>query len=370
MSIGQKIFEIRKKKKITQRQLAEYLGVTPSYISHIEKGDRNITADILYKIARFLNVRMAVLMENSSPSSDLIYGMGELPDQIKTDISFCSKIHANLWELENIISGRPMVGSVLKVSDIAIAPSKAALEVRSILGMFPRFIIGKNDLIKNLSLHNINVFILPLDSIISGLSTRDPPTCIFINEGLSQYRQLFTLAQHLGYIVLHQRGLTLNQNLKRVTKEEEDTGEFALHFLMPEELLQTLLWNIPESLDRLETIRWLSECLKLDPMVVLIRLEQLGRISKLGLLELRRTLEATQEKMFQGVTSSFDPLKHLSDRYLTLVRLAFDKREISPAKLGDFLFSDIEKVMQVYNKLETKVIKSEDPQYYISLLHG
>ena len=45
--IGQRIRRIRKKKEVTQKQLAEILSLSNSTISHYENGSRNISLEDL-----------------------------------------------------------------------------------------------------------------------------------------------------------------------------------------------------------------------------------------------------------------------------------------------------------------------------------
>lgn len=49
--ISRQIEELRKKKHLTQKQLADRSGVPQQEISKIEKGDRNITLNTLEKLA-------------------------------------------------------------------------------------------------------------------------------------------------------------------------------------------------------------------------------------------------------------------------------------------------------------------------------
>lgn len=48
--VGLNIKEIRKKKNLTQEQLAEKCGLQTSFLAGVERGDRNITLETLDKI--------------------------------------------------------------------------------------------------------------------------------------------------------------------------------------------------------------------------------------------------------------------------------------------------------------------------------
>ena len=51
VEIGKRLQNLRKTTGFTQEQIAGFLGVTQAYISQIEKGERQIQADLLEKMA-------------------------------------------------------------------------------------------------------------------------------------------------------------------------------------------------------------------------------------------------------------------------------------------------------------------------------
>jgi len=56
--LGETINRLRKRKKLTQEQLAENVGITPKYIQYLEKAKRVPSLKLLYKIARALDVEV------------------------------------------------------------------------------------------------------------------------------------------------------------------------------------------------------------------------------------------------------------------------------------------------------------------------
>lgn len=52
---------VRTQAKITQRAVAQHLGVSPGHMSEIESGKRNLTAKNLAKVAKFLSVPPSIL---------------------------------------------------------------------------------------------------------------------------------------------------------------------------------------------------------------------------------------------------------------------------------------------------------------------
>jgi transcriptional regulator with XRE-family HTH domain len=58
---GQRLAEIRSNKKITQENLSFEIGVDRTYISYIERGERNPSLYILWKISQALKVDLSEL---------------------------------------------------------------------------------------------------------------------------------------------------------------------------------------------------------------------------------------------------------------------------------------------------------------------
>ena len=54
--IGRRIKEIRKQKKIPQEKLAEMIGITPNYMSALERGLYNIKLELLVQIIDCLDI--------------------------------------------------------------------------------------------------------------------------------------------------------------------------------------------------------------------------------------------------------------------------------------------------------------------------
>lgn len=61
-SHGQRLKELRIERNVSQKQLAEYLGYEQSGISHYEKGNRQMDATTLIKIAEFFNTSVDYLL--------------------------------------------------------------------------------------------------------------------------------------------------------------------------------------------------------------------------------------------------------------------------------------------------------------------
>ena len=59
---GRRLREVRQTCSISQEKLAELAGLHRTYVSSVERGERNISLVNIESLARALNVRMAELM--------------------------------------------------------------------------------------------------------------------------------------------------------------------------------------------------------------------------------------------------------------------------------------------------------------------
>jgi len=63
--IGQRVRTIRKRRGFTQEHLSELINCNPSYMSHIESGNKNMSLETFILIANALNVSAdELLMDN------------------------------------------------------------------------------------------------------------------------------------------------------------------------------------------------------------------------------------------------------------------------------------------------------------------
>lgn len=60
-SFGDVIRSIRKKKKLSQEELADQAGLHRTYIGMIERGEKNITLENIYKLSKALQTPMSEL---------------------------------------------------------------------------------------------------------------------------------------------------------------------------------------------------------------------------------------------------------------------------------------------------------------------
>ncbi len=61
--LGKQLKIIRKEKGLTQEQLAEKVGIHPTYVGKLEGGKSNPSTLLLFKISRALDVKLSKIFE-------------------------------------------------------------------------------------------------------------------------------------------------------------------------------------------------------------------------------------------------------------------------------------------------------------------
>lgn len=86
VDFGIKIRELRKKKCLTQQQLAEWVGVTKAMISAYETGMRYPSYDILIKFARIFHVTTDYLLGIDSKKYFSVDGLSDTQAEIVANL--------------------------------------------------------------------------------------------------------------------------------------------------------------------------------------------------------------------------------------------------------------------------------------------
>ena len=61
--LGSKVKALRRRENLTQVQLAERLGVSPSYLNHLERNQRPLTAPVLLRMAQSYDLDIRAFVE-------------------------------------------------------------------------------------------------------------------------------------------------------------------------------------------------------------------------------------------------------------------------------------------------------------------
>ncbi len=86
MSLGEKLKALRTAKKMSQKELAERIGIAKSVISFYESGDRFPSYDVLIKIARIFNVTTDYLLDVERERTVNVSGLSEEDIAVVTSV--------------------------------------------------------------------------------------------------------------------------------------------------------------------------------------------------------------------------------------------------------------------------------------------
>ena len=70
VEFGNRIRELRRQQGVSQERLAALAGVDRGYMGHVERGNRNVSIDNIFKIADALSVNPGVLFEPPVPKAE------------------------------------------------------------------------------------------------------------------------------------------------------------------------------------------------------------------------------------------------------------------------------------------------------------
>lgn len=76
LRFGERLREVRQQRAISQEKLAELAGLHRTYVSSIERGERNVSLVNIERLAGALNVTMAELMPDQVEQSGRVTERG------------------------------------------------------------------------------------------------------------------------------------------------------------------------------------------------------------------------------------------------------------------------------------------------------
>lgn len=82
--IGQRIKQSRESLGMNQVMLADKVGISGSYASHLEAGNRNMSLDTLIKISNVLNISLEFLIFGNDPTNKAVSSVME--DKLLKDL--------------------------------------------------------------------------------------------------------------------------------------------------------------------------------------------------------------------------------------------------------------------------------------------
>lgn len=227
MHTPSRIVLARKRRALTQKELADAIGMSPRSVIAYEKGEQELSQSAAYSISLFLNFPIDFFYLKESPSIE-----GQ-------NVSFraLSRLSARQREASLAVSSLALdfhdaIQEKFKLPICAlpdlrdVEPETAAYLLRNMWGL------GNNpisNLMHLLESKGVRVFSLCGDSkdLDAYCFWRDGIPFIFVNIDKSSERVRFDLAHELAHLVLHRHATVVGRDA------ENEADLFASSFLMP-----------------------------------------------------------------------------------------------------------------------------------------
>lgn len=107
IKVGDKIQRLREESKISQKQIALYLGVDQSMISKIENNERNASVEMLDKLSALFGCSSDYLVSDDAfePQLQFAFRASEVCPEDFEAISAINRIALNLREMKQMLGG-------------------------------------------------------------------------------------------------------------------------------------------------------------------------------------------------------------------------------------------------------------------------
>lgn len=90
--VGQNIRELRQSKGLTQAQLAEAIGVSPTFISRVERGEKSMSLQKLQCVAKYFRVSCDALIDGPGSNTHIQNIVVLLADCSETFIAWAEEM--------------------------------------------------------------------------------------------------------------------------------------------------------------------------------------------------------------------------------------------------------------------------------------
>jgi len=105
ISIGHKIKSLREKSKLSQIQIANFIGVDQSFISKCEKDERQLNIDSLEKLCNLFGCEMADLINKDTDMGTVNFAFrsSSIDNEDLVAISEINKIALNIQQMKKLL---------------------------------------------------------------------------------------------------------------------------------------------------------------------------------------------------------------------------------------------------------------------------
>ncbi len=86
--VGLRVYALRTERNLTREEFAEMVDISSKYVYEIEKGSKNFSIGILYKMCKALDITSSIIMDDEIDVNQLILNelIGKFTDEDKERI--------------------------------------------------------------------------------------------------------------------------------------------------------------------------------------------------------------------------------------------------------------------------------------------
>ncbi len=270
--------KLRKKIKITQEQMAEYLNLEQSSISKFESGERTISVSNLEKACSLFGIPLKDIYKKTNTLDALSPSFRKVNISLESleDIANINKIAMNIIEMNMILDSNEHHNDnpdIEKQIVDRLLLQRRASNVREALGVDSNSPIDLFSLVSASS--DITLVFYPFNEEISGVCMKQAKL-IAINSTSTVGRQAFSIAHELyHYFYDGDKTAISYRNINDSSLIEKEANLFASYLLMPDSLFTRLynkLTNNGKKKIELLDILEIEQYFKVSRNAVLVRL--------------------------------------------------------------------------------------------------
>lgn len=103
--IGKRMKALREESNLTQTKIAEYLSLDQSMVAKMEKGERNITSDVIEKLSGLFCCTVDYILSGETPEQKctISFRTSSLTSDDLKSLATINKIVLNQFEMDKIL---------------------------------------------------------------------------------------------------------------------------------------------------------------------------------------------------------------------------------------------------------------------------
>ncbi|HZT96256.1 MAG TPA: XRE family transcriptional regulator [Chloroflexota bacterium] len=367
VTIGQRLREARRRRRMTQEETARSLGASRTTMVAIEQGQRRLQPEELVRLARLYGISVHELLRPEVAHQDLVarfrLSLERAPDPEtleRTIVEFRDLIEDYL-QLERVL-GMPLPRAYptpyeIRGLDLAEAAEDLAVRERNRLALGDGPLLSLRELLE--ADVGLRIFVLELPSNVDAIFSHAEAVggCVGLSARHPLERQRMSLAHEYGHFLTRrdEARVTIASSYRRLPAEERWARLFAAAFLMPATGLRRRFSDLarsraatPSPADLLR----LSHAYQVSFQALVLRLEDLkllpsGSYDRL----IAAGFKVREAERVLGLEAHPSDTERFPLRYRFMAAEAYVKEKITEAQLAHFLRVDRITARRLVSKL-------------------